>query len=80
MIVTPDGRLSKYFYGVEYSPRDMRLGLVEASQNKIGNPVDALLLFCYHYDPATGQVRRGGDEYGAFCRSGVRADRRHVPA
>ena len=51
MIVTPDGRLSRYFYGVEYAPRDVRLGLVEASQNKIGNPVDQILLFCYHYDP-----------------------------
>jgi protein SCO1/2 len=65
MIVTPDGRLSKYFYGVEYSPRDVRLGLVEASQNKIGNPVDALLLFCYHYDPATGK-------YGAVARTMIR--------
>ena len=65
MIVTPDGRLSKYFYGVEYSPRDMRLGLVEASENKIGNPVDALLLFCFHYDPATGK-------YGAVAMNMVR--------
>jgi protein SCO1/2 len=65
MIVTPDGRLSKYFYGVEYSPRDVRLGLVEASQNRIGNPVDALLLFCYHYDPATGK-------YGAVAMNMVR--------
>ena len=65
MIVTPDGRLSKYFYGVEYSPRDVRLGLVEASQNKIGNPVDALLLYCFHYDPATGK-------YGAVAMNMVR--------
>jgi len=50
-ILTPDGRLSKYFYGVEYSPKDLRLGLIEASQNKIGTAVDQLLLFCYHFDP-----------------------------
>ena len=55
MIVTPDGRLSRYFYGVEYAPRDLRLGLVEASRNRIGNPVDQMLLFCFHYDPATGK-------------------------
>jgi protein SCO1 len=65
MVVTPDGRLSKYFYGVEYSPRDLRLGLVEAAQNKIGNPVDQLLLFCFHYDPATGK-------YGAVAMNMVR--------
>jgi len=66
MILTPDGRLSRYFYGVEYAPRDVRLGLVEASQNKIGTPVDQLLLFCYHYDPSTGK-------YGALVMNIVRA-------
>jgi len=55
MILTPEGRLSRYFYGVEFAPRDVRLGLVEASANKIGNPVDEALLFCFHYDPATGK-------------------------
>lgn len=55
MVATPDGRLSHYFYGVEYSPKDMRLALVDASNNKIGNPVDAVLLYCYHYDPRTGK-------------------------
>jgi protein SCO1 len=50
-ILTPQGRLSKYFYGIDYSPKDMRLGLIEASHNKIGNPVDQILLFCYHFDP-----------------------------
>lgn len=55
MIVTPEGKLARYFYGVEYPPRDVRLGLVEASQNKIGTPVDTLMLYCYHYDPATGK-------------------------
>src|ERR1043166_3873159 len=55
MILTPEGKLARYFYGVEYPPRDLRLGLVEASQNRIGTPVDTLMLYCYHYDPATGK-------------------------
>ena len=55
MILTPEGRLSRYFYGVEYSPRDVRLALVEASRNKIGNAVDQILLFCYHYDATSGK-------------------------
>ncbi len=66
MVLTPDGRVSRYFYGVEYAPRDVRLGLVEASQNKIGSPVDAVLLFCFHYDPATGK-------YGAIAMNLLRA-------
>ena len=65
MVLTPEGRLSRYFYGVEYAPRDVRLGLVEASQNKIGSAVDQILLFCYHYDPATGK-------YGAMVMNLVR--------
>jgi protein SCO1/2 len=55
MVATPRGRLSHYFYGIEYSPKDLRLALVEASEGKIGSPVDALILYCYHYDPATGR-------------------------
>ena len=55
MILTPDGKISKYLYGIQYSPRDLRLGLVEASAGKIGTPVDSILLFCYHYDPNTGK-------------------------
>lgn len=55
MVLTPTGKLSKYFYGVEYSSRDLKLGLMEAATNKIGSPVDQLLLYCYHYDPATGK-------------------------
>jgi protein SCO1/2 len=51
MILTPDGRISRYFYGVEYPGRDVRLGLVEASAGKIGTPIDHVLLFCYQYDP-----------------------------
>ncbi len=55
MVLTPQGRISRYFYGVDYPPKDLRMGLVEASQGKIGNAVDAVLLYCYHYDPATGK-------------------------
>ncbi len=55
MIATPEGKLSHYFYGIEYAPKEMRLGLVEASKGKIGSPVDQLLLYCYHYDPTTGR-------------------------
>ena len=53
MILTADGRISRYFYGVEYPGRDMRLGLVDASYGKIGTPIDHVLLFCYHYDPSS---------------------------
>jgi protein SCO1/2 len=55
MVLTPEGRISRYFYGVEFPPKDLRLGLVEASSGKIGNPVDQVLLYCYHYDPAVGK-------------------------
>ncbi len=55
MILTPDGRISRYFYGTEYPGRDMRLGLVDASAGKIGTPIDHVLLFCYHYDPSTAR-------------------------
>ncbi len=55
MVLTPQGKLAQYYYGVEYAPRDLRLGLVEASQNKIGNVVDQLLLYCYHYDASVGK-------------------------
>ena len=55
MLLTPDGRISRYFYGVEYPSRDVRLGLVDASAGKIGTPIDRALLFCYHYDPASGR-------------------------
>lgn len=54
-IVTPSGKLAQYYMGVEYSPKDIRLGLVEASDNKIGTPVDNILTYCYHYDPATNK-------------------------
>jgi protein SCO1/2 len=67
-VLTPKGHISKYFYGIEYSARDIRLGLIEASEERIGTPIDDFLLFCYHYDPTTGKygaailrlVRLGG--------------------
>jgi protein SCO1/2 len=55
MVATPGGRLSHYFYGIDYDPRALRLALVEASASKIGSPVDQLVLYCYHYDPTTGK-------------------------
>ena len=68
MLITPDGRISRYFYGVEYPSRDVRLGLVDASAGKIGTPIDHLLLFCFQYNPETARysatvlkiVRLGG--------------------
>jgi protein SCO1/2 len=54
MIVTPQGKLARYLYGLDYAPRQIRLGLVEAAANTIGSPIDQLLLYCYHYDPSTG--------------------------
>ena len=55
MVLTPKGKISRYFYGIQFPSRDLRLGLVEASQGKIGTPVDQVLLFCYHYDASTGK-------------------------
>ena len=68
LVVTPDGHLSRYFYGVEYSPKELRLALVESSQGRIGTAIDELLLYCFHYDPESGRygllvmnlVRLGG--------------------
>lgn len=65
MIATPEGRISRYLYGVDYAPRNLRLALVEAAARKIGTPMDELLLFCYHYDPATGK-------YGAIAMNFLR--------
>jgi protein SCO1/2 len=64
-VATPDGRLSRYFYGIDYAPRDLRLGLIEASEKRIGTPVDQILLYCYHYDPKTGR-------YGAVVMNVLR--------
>ena len=55
MIVTPAGKIAQYYYGVEFSPKDIRLGLIEASRDKIGTLVDQVTLYCYHYDPNTGR-------------------------
>ncbi|HEV7550939.1 MAG TPA: SCO family protein [Candidatus Angelobacter sp.] len=55
MILTPEGKIAQYYYGVEYAPKDLRLGLIQASNHKIGTVVDEVLLYCYHYDPNTGK-------------------------
>ena len=65
MVLTPEGKLARYFYGIDYAPKDVRLGLIEASQNKIGSAVDQLLLLCYQYDPSTGK-------YGLVIMNSVR--------
>jgi protein SCO1/2 len=55
MVLTSEGKLSQYYYGVDFSPKDLRLSLIQASDNKIGTLTDAVLLYCFHYDPATGK-------------------------
>ena len=55
IVTTPDGRLARYLFGLEYGPRDLRFALVEASEGRVGTVVDSLLLYCYHYDPMTGR-------------------------
>ena len=55
MIATPQGTLSRYFYGIDYAPKDVQFGLMESAEDKIGGPAEQLLLYCYHYDPATGK-------------------------
>jgi len=87
VVLTPDGRIARYMYGVEYAPRDLRLALVEASQRRIGNPVDTILLYCYQYDPTRGRyaasvlrlVRLGGIltvlGLGAFVLLSLRRER-----
>ncbi|HWC65922.1 MAG TPA: SCO family protein [Thermoanaerobaculia bacterium] len=88
MLATPDGVLSRYFYGIEYSARDIKLGVMDASGGKIGSPVDRVLLYCSHYDPTTGKyglvvmrvVRLGGlltvASLGLFMTVMIRRDRR----
>jgi protein SCO1/2 len=66
MVLTPEGRIARYLYGIEYSARDLRLALVEASAGKIGSPVDQVLLYCFHYDPRTGK-------YGLLIMNVIRA-------
>ena len=65
LVTTPQGRLARYFYGVEYSPKELRMALVESGQGRVGSPIDELLLFCYHYDPESGR-------YGATVMNLVR--------
>ena len=55
MVLTPEGKLARYFYGIEYAPKDLRLGLIEAATDKIGSPIDQVLLLCYSYDPESGK-------------------------
>jgi protein SCO1/2 len=64
-LLTPKGKIARYFYGIEYAPRDIRLGIIEASEERIGSAIDSVLLLCYHYDPATGR-------YGATAMTMVR--------
>ncbi len=66
LVLTPEGRIARYLFGIEYKARDLRLAIVEAGQNKIGTLADQLLLLCYHYDPATGK-------YSAAAMNFVRA-------
>jgi protein SCO1/2 len=55
MVATPDGKMSRYFYGIDYSPTDLRMALLDASKHRISTPVDYVLQFCFHYDAATGK-------------------------
>lgn len=55
MVVTPEGKMSRYFYGIDYAPKDLKFGIMESSSEKVGTPAEKLLLYCYHYDPATGK-------------------------
>jgi protein SCO1/2 len=55
MVATPEGRLARYLYGIDYAPKDVKFAVMEAAENKIGNPAEKLMLYCYHYDPATGK-------------------------
>ena len=64
-LLTPKGVIARYYYGIEYSPRDIRLGIIEASEEKVGNPIDSVMLLCFHYDPTTGK-------YGATALTMVR--------
>ena len=55
IVITPEGKVSKYFYGIDYAPKDLKFGIMESAENKVGNPAEQLLLYCYHYDPSTGK-------------------------
>ena len=66
LVLTPDGRLARYLYGIEYAPKDLRFALIEASEGRIGSPVDQVILYCFQYDPQTGK-------YGAAIMRILRA-------
>lgn len=55
MVATPDGKLARYFYGIDYSPKDLKFGVMESADNKVGSAAEQLMLYCYHYDPSTGK-------------------------
>jgi protein SCO1/2 len=55
IIANPNGKLSRYLYGIDYSPKDLKFGIIDSADNKIGSAADQLLLYCYHYDPSTGK-------------------------
>ncbi len=55
MILTPEGKISRYFYGIDYAPKDLKFGIMDSAQSKIGNPAEQLYLYCFHYDPSTGK-------------------------
>jgi protein SCO1/2 len=92
IVLTPDGRLARYLFGIDYGPRDVRLALVEASEGSIGSAVDSLVLFCYHYNPMIGRygflvmraLRVAGAvtafAIAAFVLVMVRNERRTTPA
>jgi protein SCO1/2 len=69
LLLTLDGRISRYFYGIDFPPRDIRLGLVDASAGKIGSPIDHVLLYCYQYDPTT--ARYGATILGIIRIAGI---------
>ncbi len=55
MITTPNGKLARYLYGIDFAPKDLKFGLMESAESRVGTPVDQLMLYCYHYDPSTGK-------------------------
>ena len=55
MVITPEGKISRYLYGIDYAPKDLKFGLMDSAENKIGNPAEQLYLYCFHYDPSTGK-------------------------
>ena len=54
-VATPDGRMSRYYYGIDYGPKDLKFGIMDSGDSRIGSAAEQLLLYCYHYDPASGK-------------------------